>query len=65
MNEVKSIFASKSFWGSALVILSVAARSAGYDIGDTDGLANIVVELIGSGLAIYGRVKAVKKIGSK
>ena len=62
MNESKKFWASKSFWGSALVILSVGLRAAGYDLGDSDGLANSVVELLGAGIALYGRVKAVKKI---
>lgn len=63
MNEVKSILQSKTVWGSALAVLATLAQIAGYDIGDTNGLAEQVVAVIGGLIAIYGRITAVAKIG--
>jgi hypothetical protein len=63
MGEMKSIVLSKTVWGVVISIVATAAGAAGYDIGgDTEGLANDVVALIGLGLALYGRVKAVKRL---
>jgi hypothetical protein len=63
MNDVKGILQSKTVWGSALAVLATLAQIAGYDIGDTNGLAEQVVAVIGGLLAIYGRITAVAKIG--
>lgn len=64
MNEVKGILESKSVWGALLAIAGTVASLLGYDIGDTNGLANEIVVLVGSVVAIYGRVKAVKRLGA-
>ena len=40
-----------------------AAKAAGFDIGETDGLAESFVAVIGGLMAIYGRVRATTKIG--
>jgi len=63
MNDGKGILQSKTVWGSALAVLATLAQIAGYDIGDTNGLAEQVVAVIGGLLAIYGRITAVAKIG--
>lgn len=63
MNEVKGILESKSVWGALLAIAGTVASLFGYDIGDTNGLANEIVVLAGSIIAIYGRIKAVKRLG--
>ena len=63
MNDVKGILQSKTVWGSALAVLATLAQISGYDIGDTNGLAEQVVAVIGGLLAIYGRITAVAKIG--
>jgi len=63
MNDVKGILQSKTVWGSALAVLATLAQIAGYDIGDTNGLAEQVVAVIGGLIAIYGRITAVAKIG--
>lgn len=63
MNEVKGILESKSVWGALLAIAGTVASLLGYDIGDTNGLANEIVVLVGSVIAVYGRIKAVKRLG--
>jgi hypothetical protein len=63
MDQSKSVWASKAVWGSLMVIIVAVAQIAGYDIGAADGWAEGIVGLIGGALAMYGRVKAVKKIG--
>lgn len=63
MNDVKGILQSKTVWGSALAVLATLAQIAGYDIGDTNGLAEQIVAVIGGLIAIYGRITAVAKIG--
>lgn len=63
MEEVKGILQSKTVWGSAIAVLATLAQIAGYDLGDTNGLAEQIVAIIGGVIAIYGRVTAVSKIG--
>lgn len=62
MTDIKSIFLSKTIWGSVMVLVSTAATLAGYDIGDTDALVNNILAMVGAALAFYGRVVAVKKV---
>ena len=63
MNDVKGILQSKTVWGAALAVVATLAQLAGYDIGDTNFLAEQIIAVIGGALAIYGRVTAVTKIG--
>ena len=63
MEEVKGILQSKTVWGSLIAVLATLAQIAGYDIGDTGGLAEQIVAVIGGLIAIYGRVTAVAKLG--
>lgn len=62
MDDVKGILQSKTVWGSAIAVIATLAQIAGYDIGDTGGLAEQIVAVIGGCLAIYGRITAVTKI---
>jgi len=63
MNDVKGILQSKTVWGAGLAVVATLAQLAGYDIGDTNFLAEQIVAVIGGLLAIYGRVTAVTKLG--
>lgn len=63
MDDVKGILQSKTVWGSAIAVLATLAQIAGYDVGDTGGLAEQVVAVIGGLIAIYGRITAVAKLG--
>ena len=63
MDEVKGILQSKTVWGSLIAVLATLAQIAGYDIGDTGGLAEQIVAVIGGLIAIYGRITAVAKVG--
>mgnify|MGYP000156014810 CR=1 FL=1 len=62
MNQ--DLFVSKTTWGTIIAFSSLVATQLGYDIGDTEGWVILLTGGIGSGLAIYGRVKAVKKIAT-
>lgn len=62
MEVEKSAWASKTIWGSVAVVAVAVAQIAGYDIGDAEGWTAGIVSLAGGVLAIYGRIKAVKKI---
>lgn len=64
MEEVKSVLKSKTIWG---VLLMIAASVFGLTVpeGVDQEIANIaasVVEAIGAGIAIFGRLKASKKV---
>lgn len=67
MNDEKSWYTSKTVIGSVVAILALIAGAFGYDV-DAESQEQItlaVINLIGVGgglVAIYGRVKAVKKI---
>ena len=67
MYDVKSFFASKTIWGGLIALVASAAAIWGYAITPADQAQ--IVELItgiggiiGSVLAIYGRIVATKKI---
>lgn len=68
MEESKSIFASKTFWGSVIAGLSGLAGIFGVDVSGAEqealinGIAGIGV-VVGTIAAIVGRMKAGKKIG--
>lgn len=64
MSEVKSIFKSKTIWG---VLLMVIGSVFGFNIpeGVDQEIANIattVIEAVGAALAVWGRIKADKKL---
>ena len=63
MSGMKSLLVSKTFWGAVLSFGSILAMKSGYNIGDSDGWAIALSGLAGSVIAVYGRIKAVKKIG--
>jgi len=64
MNETKPIWASKTLWGAVVMLASTVAMFLKVDLGDQTEWINAVVGLLGSSLAIYGRIKAVKKLGA-
>lgn len=64
----KTLLASTTVRGIILSVLAVIGGAFGYSF--TDGDAQTLVEvisgaltLVGQGIALYGRVKATKKIG--
>ena len=68
MEDFKSIFSSKTVWGAIIAIVAGIAGIFGYSIGAEDQaqLAEIgvsVASMAGGLIAIFGRVKASKKIG--
>lgn len=68
MDDVKSLFASKTFWGCLVAAVGGAAGVAGHPISlsDQTALVNDAVALatiVGSLIGIYGRITATKKIG--
>ena len=69
MDGFKNIFASKSIWGGLIAILGVVAPMLGFSFSTEDGqtvmgLVEQVTVIVGTVLALYGRVTATKKIGS-
>lgn len=64
MDDVKGVLQSKTIWGAVIAIAATGAQLAGWDIGDTGGLAEQVTAVIGGLLSIYGRLTAVKRIAS-
>jgi len=62
MDDVKGLLASKTIWGALIAVLATVSQLAGWDIGDTGGLAEQIAALVGGVWAIYGRIAAVKRI---
>jgi len=58
----KALLASKTTWGTIISFVALIAQSAGLDIGDQEGLVELLAGLCGAALALYGRVRAVKQI---
>jgi hypothetical protein len=64
MEEAKGLLSSVTFWGIALSIVGKIAYIKGYDLGDTGGLAEAIASFVGDGLALWGRIRATKRIGT-
>ena len=68
MDETKSIFASKTFWGAIVAALSGMAGIFGVDVSGPEqeaivsGIAAVGVA-VGTVIAIVGRMKADKRVG--
>ncbi len=70
MNEVKTLAQSRTFWGAVMSLTGSALAGAHYTLTPADAASavDIVVSFIsgvGGLMAIYGRVKASKQIGSR
>ena len=73
MNEdTKSILASKTLWGVLIAALPTVAKLFGYEIADissfTSGANEAVdgiIALVGSAIAVYGRLTATAKLVAK
>jgi len=69
MNGFKSLFASKTFWGTAIAFVALILNATGkVNIdqamqGQALALVTEIGGVAGSALALYGRVKATKQIG--
>lgn len=53
----------KTLIGAGVAFAAQVAALSGVDIGDSEGLTTSIITVGGAMLAIYGRVKATKKIG--
>ncbi|SMO75399.1 hypothetical protein SAMN06269117_1263 [Balnearium lithotrophicum] len=71
MNETKKWYESKAIWGAVVTIFAIVLGFFGVQIdeqtkqvliNETTAFASAAAALVGSLLAIYGRVKAEKKI---
>lgn len=68
MEDFKGMFASKTVWGGIVALLAGVLGILGYTIDATDQVtlvetATAIASAVGGVIAIYGRVKASKKIG--
>ena len=68
MNDFKGFFESKAIWGGLITFWAGVAALLGYAVSDDDQMRLIelitgAVGVFGAVLAIYGRIKASKKIG--
>lgn len=68
MFEQKSIFRSKTFWGGITAILAPLLGMVGYSVTPADmaEIVTLVTAILSAGggiLAIFGRIKATKRIG--
>lgn len=60
--DTKGLVTSKTAWGSLVVVIATVLQIFKIDIGDPSGWVEPIAQLIGAGLALYGRITAVKKI---
>ena len=68
MVEFKSALASRGVWGGGIAVLAGVVGFLGYTISAADqrsiiDLIENAAALIGGALAIYGRIRATKRIG--
>ena len=64
MTDIKGMLQSKTIWGALIAGAAIVLNMFHINLGDASGFADDIVGLIGAVLAIYGRITAVKKIGS-
>lgn len=64
-SDAKGVFSSVTIWGALVAIIATVAQLFGYNIGDTNGLAEQIAALVGGAIAVYGRIRATTKIGKK
>lgn len=62
--DVKSLLGSKTVWGTIVQVAAMAAMFFQVDLGDQGGWVEVIMALVGAITALYGRIVAVKKIGS-
>jgi|TARA_R110000796_G_C14234430_1_gene396409 hypothetical protein len=62
MDDVKGLLQSKTIWATLIAITSTILQLTGFELGDTNGLAEQVTALVAGIIAIYGRITAVKRI---
>ena len=67
MDDFKSLFASRTFWGGVIAVLAGVLGFFGYELGGQDRAAIIeagsaIAAAVGGVIAIWGRVKASKLI---
>lgn len=53
----------KTLIGAGVAFAAQAAALSGVDIGDPEGITTSIITMAGAAMAIYGRVRATKKIG--
>jgi hypothetical protein len=63
MTDGKPWYTSITIWGLIITGLATLGSVLGYEIGDPSGFATEIVQFVGGGIALYGRIRAVKKIG--
>ncbi len=68
MDGYKGLLASRTFWGAVISVVCKLLAVLGYNVTDGDeqqlvAVAMLAVSGIGDFLAVYGRVKATKRIG--
>lgn len=63
MEEVKSMLSSKTIWGALIAVVGALLGAFGLEASSLTGMDSEIVTFVGSALAIYGRIAAVKKIG--
>jgi len=68
LNDTKSIFASRGVWGGLIAILAAGAGLLGYTITSDQQVqivetAALIAGGVGGLVALWGRIKATKRIG--
>lgn len=63
MDDTKNFITSKTIWGAMIALIATMLQIMGFDATGMNGTAEEIVTIAGAAMAIYGRIKAVKKIG--
>ena len=70
MDDFKGLLASKTFWGGLIAVLAGILSFFGYEIAGPDQaqiveIGAAIAASVGGIIAIFGRIKASKKIGKE
>jgi hypothetical protein len=63
MDDTKKFLTSKTIWGAMIALIATMLQIMGFDATGMNGTAEEIVTIVGAAMAIYGRIRAVKKIG--
>jgi hypothetical protein len=64
MQDEKDLLASKVTWGVLVPIIVMFAKQLGFDLGEQQPWVDGLSMFVGGLLILWGRIKAVKRIGS-
>lgn len=65
MEDSKVFWKSTTFWGVAISVVGKVLFLLGFDVGPLEGVDLLIASMIGDAEALWGRIRATKKLSLK